>query len=62
MRPTRYSRAVARQRKKKPATWAQVAIANVGFREGLRAFQFTMQWGLSTSFLGHHLSRYLLGE
>src|SRR4051794_30195625 len=39
-------------RKAKPRTWAQVAVANAGFRDGLRAFEFALAWGLATAFLG----------
>ena len=39
-------------RQKKPLTWSQVAVANAGFRDGLRAIQFAMEWGFTSAFLG----------
>ena len=39
-------------KRKRPATWAEVGVANAGFRATLHAFHFAMGWGLATAELG----------
>lgn len=40
-------------RKTRPAkTWAEVGVANAGFRDTLRALEFAMEWGMVAAVLG----------
>ena len=39
-------------KRKRPVTWAEVAISNGGVRATVRAFKFAMGWGLATAELG----------
>lgn len=33
-------------------TWSELAVSNAGFRQGLQALQFVMEWGMVTAMLG----------
>jgi hypothetical protein len=38
--------------KKRRPTWSEIAIRNAGYRDALRAMEFTMNWGMATVLLG----------